>query len=55
MKWLYKESKPDDEEYLLGRRIDNHVEALKEPEEPDPSECFTRYFNDELLDLNTCH
>ncbi len=33
MNWMYKESKPDKEDYLLGRKIDKHVEGLGEKKE----------------------
>ncbi len=36
MDWMYKKSKPEDEEYLLGRRIDKHVEEEAEPKEDNP-------------------
>ena len=33
MDWMYKADKPDTEEYLLGRRIDKHIEEQDKPEE----------------------
>ena len=29
---MYKGDRPDNEEYLLGRKIDRHVEGQEEPE-----------------------
>ena len=34
--WMYKQDKPDTEEYLLGRRIDKHVDT---PPEENKSKC----------------
>jgi len=33
MDWMYKANQPDTEEYLLGRRIDKHIEEQDKPEE----------------------
>ena len=33
LNWMYKGEKPDTEEYLLGRKIDRHVEGQEQPEE----------------------
>ena len=33
MGWMYKGDKPETEEYLLGRRIDRHIEGESEPQE----------------------
>ncbi len=33
MTWMYKESKPDTEDYLLGRKIDKHVDGAAEKKE----------------------
>ncbi|KAK2178958.1 hypothetical protein NP493_521g00011 [Ridgeia piscesae] len=35
VQWMYKCDKPGSEEYLLGRRIDKHIEEPKESEETD--------------------
>ena len=31
--WMYKEDKPDLDEYLLGRKIDKHIENDEEKQE----------------------
>ena len=41
---MYKCDKPGTEEYLLGRRIDKHIEEPKENDEADKGVvCFTLY------------
>ena len=40
MNWMYKESKPDKEDYLLGRKIDKHVEGLGEKKENPGTDYF---------------
>ena len=33
--WMYKADKPEKEEYLLGRKIDKHIEEELEPPPAD--------------------
>ncbi|OWF35887.1 pre-mRNA-splicing factor CWC25 homolog [Mizuhopecten yessoensis] len=35
MDWMYKGEKPSEEDYLLGKRVDRHVETKDEPPQPD--------------------
>lgn len=30
MEWMYKQSKPENEDYLLGKRVDKHIEEAVE-------------------------
>ena len=30
MDWMYKQSKPESEDYLLGKRVDKHIEEAVE-------------------------
>ena len=43
VQWMYKCDKPGSEEYLLGRRIDKHIEEPKESEETDKGLVSFRY------------
>lgn len=30
MDWMYKQSKPESDDYLLGKRVDKHIEEAVE-------------------------
>lgn len=40
MEWMYKQSKPENEDYLLGKRVDKHIEEAVETVKDDDIALF---------------